>query len=191
MKNKSLNIIDKLFFKKSIVFYWKLLNRNIIFWILFSLFVFSSIISSLVLILLNKNNMLNYLLLNNLISLTFSLIFIFYCVSKLFLESKYSSVDLIMRSKPYKRTNIYLSRFTLILFFVFISNSIQFILISILTLSFGLEANWVLYNFVSFVFINTFISTFFISLFILFSMFFKKCFLLLFLHLPYYYQYFL
>ncbi|WP_022935636.1 ABC transporter permease [Mesomycoplasma moatsii] len=165
---------DKKPIYKNLVFCFYLLKRSISFWVTFSFYIFSLPISIIVFSSINKINILNYSFLIIIINITFMVTFLFMSILKLFTEPKYSSVDIFLVSKPFKKFHIFCSRFLIIFLFVTVASFIQFIITTILIFSLNLNINWVTFYFISLVFINPFFSIFVISLFILFSIVFKR-----------------
>ncbi len=175
MKN-SLSVLSsyKKPLSKNISFCFSIIKKSIVFWVVFCLYILSLPITTLVFVVLNKNDVLNYSFISVIINLSFMIIFLFISTLKLFVESKYSSVDVFLVSKPFKKSHIYISRFLMIFVFVLFASLTQFIINAILTFSFELSIQWIAYDFISLMLINPFIAIFIYSLFILFSTSFKK-----------------
>ena len=159
---------------RNIKFEWIFLKSSAIFWISFSLFFLSSILMNLVFLIMGNNLILEYSFLSIIINLSLMFVFDFIMIIKLFLEAKYSSVDLILVSKPFSRSIIYLSRYILIFALIFLNCFAQFFINLIILLSFQQQINWLAFQFVAYVLITPFISLFTTSLLILFVIKFKK-----------------
>lgn len=165
-------INDKLFFK-SIIFSWVLIKKNIFFWFFLAFFIVSQ---SIVILIINFlfPNIIEGTLFISLIPLLFLLLCDFILVIRLFSESKNNNIDFFFLSLPIKKTQIFLARFVLIFFISFISSILMFLLNTITIIATRNELNWILFFFISNLFITSFINILFISILVLFAILFKK-----------------
>lgn len=166
------NIKNK-WFIKTLVFSWNLIKNNIYIWLLVALLIISQSLIVLTLHLTNTNLINNSLYISLLPQIILILLNIV-LINRLFSESKYNSIDWTLISLPIGKTKIFIARFTLIFTIGLLSLFSQFILNFIIVLSTQINFKWILFFFVSNIFINSFINLFYISLFIFIAIFFKR-----------------
>ncbi len=154
------------YFHKIFHLSWNLIKKNYLIWIIFSLFVLSQ---PFIIILIDSMGyeLVDKSLFISLIPQAFLLILNFLLINKIFSEAKTNGVDSILLSLPISKTKMFLSRFTLIFLFGFIGLAAQFILDTILVLSFQVSSTWIAYFFISNIFINSFTNIFLISLIVI------------------------
>ncbi len=167
------NNLKNKWFVKIIIFSWNLIKNNIYIWLLVSLLIVSQSLIVLTLHLTNTNLINNSLYISLLPQIILILLNIV-LINRLFSESKYNSLDWTLISLPISKTKIFIARFIVIFTIGFLSLFAQFILNLIITLSTQINIKWILFFFVSNIFINPFINLFYISLFIFIAIFFKR-----------------
>lgn len=167
------NNLKNKWFIKIIIFSWKLIKNNIYIWLLVSLLIVSQSLIVLTLHLTNTNLINNSLYISLLPQIILILLNIV-LINRLFSESKYNSLDWTLISLLISKTKIFVARFIVIFTIGFLSLFAQFILNLIITLSTQINIKWILFFFVSNIFINPFINLFYISLFIFIAIFFKR-----------------
>ncbi len=167
------NNLKNKWFVKIIIFSWNLIKNNIYIWLLVSLLIVSQ--SLIVLTLhLTSTNLINNSLYISLLPQIILILLNIVLINRLFSESKYNSLDWTLISLPISKTKIFVARFIVIFTIGFLSLFAQFILNLIITLSTQINIKWILFFFVSNIFINPFINLFYISLFIFIAIFFKR-----------------
>lgn len=167
------NNLKNKWFIKIIIFSWNLIKNNIYIWLLIGLLVISQ--SLIVLTLhLTSTNLINNSLYISLLPQIILILLNIVLINRLFSESKYNSLDWTLISLPISKTKIFIARFIVIFTIGFLSLFAQFILNLIITLSTQINIKWILFFFVSNIFINPFINLFYISLFIFIAIFFKR-----------------
>lgn len=167
------NNLKNKWFIKIIVFSWNLIKNNIYIWLLVSLLIVSQ--SLIVLTLhLTSTNLINNSLYISLLPQIILILLNIVLINRLFSESKYNSLDWTLISLPISKIKIFVARFIVIFTIGFLSLFAQFILNLIVTLSTQINIKWILFFFVSNIFINLFINLFYISLFIFIAIFFKR-----------------
>lgn len=167
------NNLKNKWFVKIIIFSWNLIKNNIYIWLLVSLLIVSQSLIVLTLHLTNTNLINNSLYISLLPQIILILLNIV-LINRLFSESKYNSLDWTLISLPISKTKIFVARFIVIFTIGFLSLFAQFILNLIITLSTQINIKWILFFFISNIFINPFINLFYISLFIFIAIFFKR-----------------
>ncbi len=167
------NNLKNKWFVKIIIFSWNLIKNNIYIWLLVSLLIVSQ--SLIVLTLhLTSTNLINNSLYISLLPQIILILLNIVLINRLFSESKYNSLDWTLISLPISKTKIFVARFIVIFTIGFLSLFAQFILNLVITLSTQINIKWILFFFVSNIFINPFINLFYISLFIFIAIFFKR-----------------
>ena len=175
--SKSRNVINEnlknKWFVKTFIFSWNLIKNNIYVWSLVGLLIISQSLILLILHLTNTNLINNSLYISLLPQIVLILLNIV-LINRLFSESKYNSLDWTLISLPIGKAKIFVARFILIFAIGFLALFAQFILNFIICLSTQINTKWILFFFVSNIFINSFINLFYISLFIFVAIFFKR-----------------
>ena len=175
--SKSRNVINEnlknKWFVKTFIFSWNLIKNNIYVWSLVGLLIISQSLILLILHLTNTNLINNSLYISLLPQIILILLNIV-LINRLFSESKYNSLDWTLISLPIGKARIFVARFILIFAIGFLALFAQFILNFIICLSTQINTKWILFFFVSNIFINSFINLFYISLFIFVAIFFKR-----------------
>ena len=175
--SKSRNVINEnlknKWFVKTFIFSWNLIKNNIYVWSLVGLLIISQSLILLILHLTNTNLINNSLYISLLPQIILILLNIV-LINRLFSESKYNSLDWTLISLPIGKAKIFVARFILIFAIGFLALFAQFILNFIICLSTQINTKWILFFFVSNIFINPFINLFYISLFIFVAIFFKR-----------------
>ena len=174
---KTRNVINEnlknKWFVKTFIFSWNLIKNNIYVWSLVGLLIISQSLILLILHLTNTNLINNSLYISLLPQIVLILLNIV-LINRLFSESKYNSLDWTLISLPIGKARIFVARFILIFAIGFLALFAQFILNFIICLSTQINTKWILFFFVSNIFINPFINLFYISLFIFVAIFFKR-----------------
>ncbi|MGL4184119.1 MAG: hypothetical protein ACRCRP_03270 [Metamycoplasmataceae bacterium] len=158
---------------KIIIFYLAFIKNNIFFWIISSLLLLSQPITMMILFLINLD-LLNYSFILNISPLIFLLIWLLFLVNKLFLENKLNGIDIIMLSKPISKYETFFYRIIIIFSFLFVIMFMQFILTSILIVSFQYDVKWITYALINNLFITPFISSSVSAILILLAIIFKS-----------------
>lgn len=175
--SKSRNVVNEnlknKWFVKTFIFSWNLIKNNIYVWSLVGLLIISQSLILLILHLTNTNLINNSLYISLLPQIVLILLNIV-LINRLFSESKYNSLDWTLISLPIGKARIFVARFILIFAIGFLALFAQFILNFIICLSTQINTKWILFFFVSNIFINSFINLFYISLFIFIAIFFKR-----------------
>ena len=175
--SKTRNVINEnlknKWFVKTFIFSWNLIKNNIYVWSLAGLLIISQSLILLILHLTNTNLINNSLYISLLPQIVLILLNIV-LINRLFSESKYNSLDWTLISLPIGKARIFVARFILIFAIGFLALFAQFILNFIICLSTQINTKWILFFFVSNIFINPFINLFYISLFIFIAIFFKR-----------------
>lgn len=175
--SKTRNVINEnlknKWFVKTFIFSWNLIKNNIYIWSLAGLLIISQSLILLILHLTNTNLINNSLYISLLPQIVLILLNIV-LINRLFSESKYNSLDWTLISLPIGKARIFVARFILIFAIGFLALFAQFILNFIICLSTQINTKWILFFFVSNIFINPFINLFYISLFIFIAIFFKR-----------------
>ena len=175
--SKTRNVINEnlknKWFVKTFIFSWNLIKNNIYIWSLVGLLIISQSLILLILHLTNTNLINNSLYISLLPQIVLILLNIV-LINRLFSESKYNSLDWTLISLPIGKARIFVARFILIFAIGFLALFAQFILNFIICLSTQINTKWILFFFVSNIFINPFINLFYISLFIFIAIFFKR-----------------
>lgn len=175
--SKTRNVINEnlknKWFVKTFIFSWNLIKNNIYVWSLVGLLIISQSLILLILHLTNTNLINNSLYISLLPQIVLILLNIV-LINRLFSESKYNSLDWTLISLPIGKAKIFVARFILIFAIGFLALFAQFILNFIICLSTQINTKWILFFFVSNIFINPFINLFYISLFIFIAIFFKR-----------------
>ena len=174
--SKTRNVVNEnlknKWFVKTFIFSWNLIKNNIYVWSLVGLLIISQSLILLILHLTNTNLINNSLYISLLPQIVLILLNIV-LINRLFSESKYNSLDWTLISLPIGKARIFVARFILIFAIGFLALFAQFILNFIICLSTEINTKWILFFFVSNIFINPFINLFYISLFIFVAIFFK------------------
>ena len=174
--SKTRNVVNEnlknKWFVKTFIFSWNLIKNNIYVWSLVGLLIISQSLILLILHLTNTNLINNSLYISLLPQIVLILLNIV-LINRLFSESKYNSLDWTLISLPIGKARIFVARFILIFAIGFLALFAQFILNFIICLSTQINTKWILFFFVSNIFINSFINLFYISLFIFVAIFFK------------------
>ena len=175
--SKTRNVVNEnlknKWFVKTFIFSWNLIKNNIYIWSLAGLLIISQSLILLILHLTNTNLINNSLYISLLPQIVLILLNIV-LINRLFSESKYNSLDWTLISLPIGKARIFVARFILIFAIGFLALFAQFILNFIICLSTQINTKWILFFFVSNIFINPFINLFYISLFIFIAIFFKR-----------------
>ena len=175
--SKTRNVVNEnlknKWFVKTFIFSWNLIKNNIYVWSLVGLLIISQSLILLILHLTNTNLINNSLYISLLPQIVLILLNIV-LINRLFSESKYNSLDWTLISLPIGKARIFVARFILIFAIGFLALFAQFILNFIICLSTQINTKWILFFFVSNIFINPFINLFYISLFIFIAIFFKR-----------------
>lgn len=175
--SKTRNVVNEnlknKWFVKTFIFSWNLIKNNIYIWSLVGLLIISQSLIFLILHLTNTNLINNSLYISLLPQIVLILLNIV-LINRLFSESKYNSLDWTLISLPIGKARIFVARFILIFAIGFLTLFAQFILNFIICLSTQINTKWILFFFVSNIFINSFINLFYISLFIFIAIFFKR-----------------
>ena len=175
--SKTRNVVNEnlknKWFVKTFIFSWNLIKNNIYVWSLVGLLIISQSLILLILHLTNTNLINNSLYISLLPQIVLILLNIV-LINRLFSESKYNSLDWTLISLPIGKARIFVARFILIFAIGFLALFAQFILNFIICLSTEINTKWILFFFVSNIFINPFINLFYISLFIFIAIFFKR-----------------
>lgn len=175
--SKTRNVVNEnlknKWFVKTFIFSWNLIKNNIYIWSLVGLLIISQSLIFLILHLTNTNLINNSLYISLLPQIVLILLNIV-LINRLFSESKYNSLDWTLISLPIGKARIFVARFILIFAIGFLALFAQFILNFIICLSTQINTKWILFFFVSNIFINSFINLFYISLFIFIANFFKR-----------------
>lgn len=175
--SKTRNVVNEnlknKWFVKTFIFSWNLIKNNIYVWSLAGLLIISQSLILLILHLTNTNLINNSLYISLLPQIVLILLNIV-LINRLFSESKYNSLDWTLISLPIGKARIFVARFILIFAIGFLALFAQFILNFIICLSTQINTKWILFFFVSNIFINSFINLFYISLFIFIAIFFKR-----------------
>ena len=175
--SKTRNVVNEnlknKWFVKTFIFSWNLIKNNIYVWSLVGLLIISQSLILLILHLTNTNLISNSLYISLLPQIVLILLNIV-LINRLFSESKYNSLDWTLISLPIGKARIFVARFILIFAIGFLALFAQFILNFIICLSTEINTKWILFFFVSNIFINPFINLFYISLFIFIAIFFKR-----------------
>ena len=175
--SKTRNVVNEnlknKWFVKTFIFSWNLIKNNIYVWSLVGLLIISQSLILLILHLTNTNLINNSLYISLLPQIVLILLNIV-LINRLFSESKYNSLDWTLISLPIGKARIFVARFILIFAIGFLALFAQFILNFIICLSTEINTKWILFFFVSNIFINPFINLFYISLFIFVAIFFKR-----------------
>lgn len=175
--SKTRNVVNEnlknKWFVKTFIFSWNLIKNNIYVWSLVGLLIISQSLILLILHLTNTNLINNSLYISLLPQIVLILLNIV-LINRLFSESKYNSLDWTLISLPIGKARIFVARFILIFAIGFLALFAQFILNFIICLSTQINTKWILFFFVSNIFINSFINLFYISLFIFIAIFFKR-----------------
>ena len=175
--SKTRNVVNEnlknKWFVKTFIFSWNLIKNNIYIWSLVGLLIISQSLILLILHLTNTNLINNSLYISLLPQIVLILLNIV-LINRLFSESKYNSLDWTLISLPIGKARIFVARFILIFAIGFLALFAQFILNFIICLSTQINTKWILFFFVSNIFINSFINLFYISLFIFIAIFFKR-----------------
>ena len=175
--SKTRNVVNEnlknKWFVKTFIFSWNLIKNNIYVWSLVGLLIISQSLILLILHLTNTNLINNSLYISLLPQIVLILLNIV-LINRLFSESKYNSLDWTLISLPIGKARIFVARFILIFAIGFLALFAQFILNFIICLSTQINTKWILFFFVSNIFINPFINLFYISLFIFVAIFFKR-----------------
>lgn len=175
--SKTRNVVNEnlknKWFVKTFIFSWNLIKNNIYIWSLVGLLIISQSLIFLILHLTNTNLINNSLYISLLPQIVLILLNIV-LINRLFSESKYNSLDWTLISLPIGKARIFVARFILIFAIGFLALFAQFILNFIICLSTQINTKWILFFFVSNIFINPFINLFYISLFIFIANFFKR-----------------
>ena len=175
--SKTRNVVNEnlknKWFVKTFIFSWNLIKNNIYVWSLAGLLIISQSLILLILHLTNTNLINNSLYISLLPQIVLILLNIV-LINRLFSESKYNSLDWTLISLPIGKAKIFVARFILIFAIGFLALFAQFILNFIICLSTQINTKWILFFFVSNIFINPFINLFYISLFIFIAIFFKR-----------------
>ena len=175
--SKTRNVVNEnlknKWFVKTFIFSWNLIKNNIYIWSLVGLLIISQSLILLILHLTNTNLINNSLYISLLPQIVLILLNIV-LINRLFSESKYNSLDWTLISLPIGKARIFVARFILIFAIGFLALFAQFILNFIICLSTEINTKWILFFFVSNIFINPFINLFYISLFIFIAIFFKR-----------------
>lgn len=175
--SKTRNVVNEnlknKWFVKTFIFSWNLIKNNIYIWSLAGLLIISQSLILLILHLTNTNLINNSLYISLLPQIVLILLNIV-LINRLFSESKYNSLDWTLISLPIGKARIFVARFILIFAIGFLALFAQFILNFIICLSTEINTKWILFFFVSNIFINSFINLFYISLFIFIAIFFKR-----------------
>ena len=175
--SKTRNVVNEnlknKWFVKTFIFSWNLIKNNIYVWSLVGLLIISQSLILLILHLTNTNLINNSLYISLLPQIVLILLNIV-LINRLFSESKYNSLDWTLISLPIGKARIFVARFILIFAIGFLALFAQFILNFIICLSTQINTKWILFFFVSNIFISSFINLFYISLFIFIAIFFKR-----------------
>lgn len=175
--SKTRNVVNEnlknKWFVKTFIFSWNLIKNNIYVWSLVGLLIISQSLILLILHLTNTNLINNSLYISLLPQIVLILLNIV-LINRLFSESKYNSLDWTLISLPIGKAKIFVARFILIFAIGFLALFAQFILNFIICLSTQINTKWILFFFVSNIFISSFINLFYISLFIFIAIFFKR-----------------
>ncbi|WP_406602810.1 hypothetical protein ACJA29_01235 [Metamycoplasma sualvi] len=175
--SKTRNVVNEnlknKWFVKTFIFSWNLIKNNIYIWSLAGLLIISQSLILLILHLTNTNLINNSLYISLLPQIVLILLNIV-LINRLFSESKYNSLDWTLISLPIGKARIFVARFILFFAIGFLALFAQFILNFIICLSTQINTKWILFFFVSNIFINPFINLFYISLFIFIAIFFKR-----------------
>ncbi len=168
------NILDFKKIRAINSFMWSYLKRSISFWITGILFLVGPVVATATLLTINKTNIFNLSVIILSIELFLMFVFLFILTLKIFSDSKYSNIDLILVSKAFSRTTIYFSRYIFIFVVNLLINFVQFVILTIVFLSFNLSSRLIGFYFVSNVLINPFVSILIVSFFILFAICLNK-----------------
>ena len=169
--SKSEKIFDKNLFT-IINFYFILFKKNILFWLLSSLFLISQPLTMIILFSFNFD-IINYSFIFNIAPLVVGLIWLLFLINKLFLENKLNGIDVIMLSKPISKYETFWSRMIIIFSFLFLIMFSQFVFTSILVLSFSYDNKWITYLLINNLIITPLISLGTSSILILFAIILK------------------
>lgn len=170
-KNKKMNTKK---FGKIIYSVWKLIQESLILWITLLIFILSKPILILILNTIDKN-LLSTTLFLSLIPQLILLVFDFLIINKLFSNSKTDIDNLIFSHwSYYSKTKIFWEKIFLIMLISFAACFLQFAINTIICCLLLKKISWVLFFFVSDIFVNFLIELFYVLLITSFTLFFKQ-----------------